>query len=83
MTQHITIGFDKPQGMIALLLSRAGLENHSIQINHEKCDVMIHITDNSLEIGGMIIKYPLLLNDVIIAIKRYHLEHNNNNKETQ
>ncbi len=73
MTQHITIGFDKSQAMIALLLTRFGLDTHGIQINHEKCDVMIHITDNHLEIGDATIRYPLLLIDVITAIKRYHL----------
>lgn len=79
MTQHITIGFDKPQAMIALLLSRFGLDTHGIQINHEKSDFIIKVTDNHLEVGDTIIAYPLLLIDVITAIKRYYRECNNTN----
>jgi ABC-type uncharacterized transport system permease subunit len=81
MTQHITIGFDKSQAMIALLLTRFAPDTHGIQINHEKYDVMIHITDNHLEIGDATIPYPLLLIDVITAIKRCYLEQSTKNKE--
>ena len=71
MTQHITIGFDKPQAMIALLLNRFGLENHGIRIDNDKHDIIIKITDTHLEIGTAQIEYPLLLNDIINIIKRY------------
>ncbi len=74
MTQHITIGFDKPQAMIAVLLTRAGLDNHAIQINNENYDVLIHITDTHLMINDVILEYPVLINDVIRSIKKFQVQ---------
>ena len=69
MKQHITIGFNKPQAMIAIFLSRFGLDTYNISIVHDNPDIMIDITDTYLKIGKTQITYPLLLNDVIYAIK--------------
>jgi hypothetical protein len=77
MTQYITIGFDKPQAMIARLLTRAGLDNHAIQINNEQYDLLIHVTDTYLKVDDVILEYPVLINDVIRSIKKYKIQKDN------
>ena len=77
MTQHITIGFNKPQAMIVILLGRSGLDSHGIQINNDNFDIMINVMDNHLEIDGIILVYPLLISNVIVAIKKFQTEKHN------
>lgn len=70
MTQHITIGFDKPQEMITTFLARFNLENYGVKIVQDNPNIMIHILENGLKIGDLLLTYPLLLTDFISTIKR-------------
>ncbi|MFT6084165.1 MAG: hypothetical protein ACJAQ0_001328 [Dasania sp.] len=69
MTQHITIGFNKPQAMIAILLTRFDLSNHGIHITPDNPNIMVRIFDHHLQINQIKMPYPILFSDFMTTIR--------------